>query len=109
MNQYLVCYDIADPRRLQRVHRICKHHGIALQYSVFLFEGNRARVDALIAKLKEVIHEVEDDIRIYPLKNGANGIMIGVSPLPGDAWLIVEDERFDILVYGKDTPDEPPI
>lgn len=32
---YLVCYDIRDPQRLRRVHRVMKGYGQAWQYSVF--------------------------------------------------------------------------
>ena len=32
---YLVCYDIRDPKRLRRVHRIMKGFGETWQYSVF--------------------------------------------------------------------------
>jgi CRISPR-associated endonuclease Cas2 len=32
---YLVAYDIADPKRLQRVHRTMRGYGDPLQYSVF--------------------------------------------------------------------------
>jgi CRISPR-associated protein Cas2 len=32
---YLVCYDIRDPKRLRRVHKIMKGYGESWQYSVF--------------------------------------------------------------------------
>src|SRR5437870_5051974 len=32
---YIVAYDIADPKRLQRVHRTMRGYGDPLQYSVF--------------------------------------------------------------------------
>ena len=32
---YLVCYDIRDPKRLRRVHKVMKGYGEAWQYSVF--------------------------------------------------------------------------
>ncbi|MBN2208231.1 MAG: CRISPR-associated endonuclease Cas2 [Candidatus Coatesbacteria bacterium] len=32
---YLVCYDIREPRRLQRVHRVVRGYGERWQYSVF--------------------------------------------------------------------------
>lgn len=32
---YLVCYDIREPKRLRRVHRVMKGFGESWQYSVF--------------------------------------------------------------------------
>ncbi len=32
---YIVAYDMADPERLQRVHRTMRGYGDPLQYSVF--------------------------------------------------------------------------
>jgi CRISPR-associated protein Cas2 len=32
---YLVCYDIRDPKRLRRTHKLVKAYGEAWQYSVF--------------------------------------------------------------------------
>lgn len=32
---YLVCYDIRDPKRLRRVHRVVRGYGEAWQFSVF--------------------------------------------------------------------------
>ena len=32
---YLVCYDIADDKRLRRVFKICRNYGEHLQFSVF--------------------------------------------------------------------------
>ena len=107
MKRYLVCYDIAEPKRLQKVRRICKQYGVAVQYSVFLLEGDNTEVDSLVSELTAVIHDLEDDVRIYPLKNGANGIVIGMPPMPGDTWLIAEDERFDMLLHGEDAPSDP--
>lgn len=44
---YLVIYDIRHPRRLRRVHRVCKGYGEAWQFSVFfccLREIDRVRL-----------------------------------------------------------------
>lgn len=32
---YLVCYDVRDPKRLRKVHRLLKAYGEPWQYSVF--------------------------------------------------------------------------
>jgi CRISPR-associated endonuclease Cas2 len=34
-NTYLVCYDITDDKRRDRVFKVCKNHGEHLQFSVF--------------------------------------------------------------------------
>jgi CRISPR-associated protein Cas2 len=34
-NTYIVCYDVADPKRLRRVFKVCKDFGQHLQFSVF--------------------------------------------------------------------------
>ncbi|PWQ99335.1 CRISPR-associated endonuclease Cas2 [Leucothrix arctica] len=64
---YLIAYDIADPRRLKRVHRILKNNAIAMQKSVFITVMNRADCLGLVDELEAVINPKEDDIRFYPL------------------------------------------
>jgi len=64
---HLVCYDITCRRRLQRIHRLLKQQGIALQYSVFLLYLTRAEREALIESLRLLMDESCDDVRVYPL------------------------------------------
>ncbi len=65
--KYLVCYDIAHPRRLGRVFRMMKGRGIHLQYSVFYCELTRPQLEEIKGKLSALIDPEEDDLRIYPL------------------------------------------
>lgn len=88
---YLVCYDIADPRRLQRVHRHVSQHTLALQYSVFLAHFNSTELCAFLAEVDSRIHPKFDDLRIYPVlpqtaislgrQPSANGIFLPGIPL----------------------------
>jgi len=64
---WLVCYDVADPRRLGRVHRFWKREAIAVQYSVFLAVGRRAAIERAVAASLRYIKTTEDDVRVYPL------------------------------------------
>ncbi|TVQ89497.1 MAG: CRISPR-associated endonuclease Cas2 [Chromatiaceae bacterium] len=64
---YLLAYDIADPRRLTRVHRTVRSRGLPLQYSVFIIPGTAAEIDRLLADLDAIIEPAADDIRVYPL------------------------------------------
>ena len=57
----LLCYDIRDPKRLQRVHNCVKKVGLALQYSVFYLEMSNADVTQLLNRLSNIIDDSRDD------------------------------------------------
>lgn len=68
---YLIAYDVRCPRRMQRLHRRLKKSALAVQESVFLAELGRAARRRLVAELREVIDEREDDLRLYPAPHPA--------------------------------------
>lgn len=74
---YLVCYDISDPRRLARVFKLMKGNGIHLQYSVFHCSMTWQSLLELKEKLNWIINEKEDDVRIYPLPSEEKLIVMG--------------------------------
>ena len=47
---YLLAYDIANPKRLVKVHRQVSKRGLALQYSVFLLLDTPAALDGLLGQ-----------------------------------------------------------
>ena len=64
---YLVCYDIRDPKRLQRVHKVLKGYGEAWQFSVFfcvLKDIDRVRLQT---NLEEQMNRKEDQAMIVDL------------------------------------------
>ena len=64
---WLLCYDIADPQRLQKVHGRVSKQGLMVQYSVYYLRASAAQVEALLHSLTRLIEPREDDIRVYPL------------------------------------------
>jgi len=80
---YLLAYDIADPKRLVRVHRTVRSSGMALQYSVFLVVGTTRDLDQLLAALDDIIKPSRDDIRVYPLPMQFDADQYGRQWLPG--------------------------
>lgn len=80
---YLLAYDIADPKRLTRVHRTVRGSGMALQYSVFLVVGTVRDLDQLLASLDTIIKPACDDIRVYPLPMQFDAEQYGRQWLPG--------------------------
>ncbi len=74
---FLICYDIADPRRLQRVHRRVSRRALPIQYSVYLFHGTVPTLERLLHELQGLIVPTEDDIRAYPVPEGAEPHLAG--------------------------------
>ena len=66
-NTYLVCYDIADDKRRDRVFKVCKNHGEHLQFSVFECDLNPAELTGLQRELVSVILQSEDQILFVSL------------------------------------------
>ncbi|MEM6731402.1 MAG: CRISPR-associated endonuclease Cas2 [Myxococcota bacterium] len=60
--RFIVSYDICDPKRLRRVHKVMKGFGDALQYSVFICDlSPMARVKCETS-LRAEINEREDQV-----------------------------------------------
>jgi CRISPR-associated protein Cas2 len=66
-NSYLVCYDIADDKRLRRVFKIMRNYGDHLQYSVFECQLTPSDVVRCRAELGEIIHHTEDQVLFVSL------------------------------------------
>lgn len=66
-NCYVVSYDIMEPRRLQKVHKMMKGFGDAVHYSVFRCDLTpKGRVE-MIAALTGLIKHDEDRVMIIDL------------------------------------------
>ena len=59
---YLVCYDIADDKRLRRTFKTCSNFGDHLQFSVFECDLNPSEKIELETTLSEIINHDEDQL-----------------------------------------------
>ena len=69
---YLVGYDIRDPKRLRRVHKVLRGYGEAWQFSVFfcvLKDIDRVRLQT---DLEEYMNKKEDQAIILDLGSNEN-------------------------------------
>lgn len=81
-HNWLLCYDIADPKRLGRIYRYVTKVAIPVQYSVFQLQVSHPELDTIISELTELMNEKEDDIRIYPLHKKPKKYTIGDNLFP---------------------------
>lgn len=64
---YLVCYDIANDKRLKKVFKVCKNHGTHLQFSVFECDLTPRERTQFERELKGVIKQDEDQVLFVAL------------------------------------------
>ena len=64
---YIVCYDIADPKRLRNVFRKMRAWGDHLQFSVFECQLRSVDLVRLRAELAEIINHDKDQLLFVDL------------------------------------------
>lgn len=97
----LVCYDVRDPGRWRKVHRIVRGHGSRLQYSVFRCRLDDRGTERLRWELAKVMLE-EDRLLIVDLCPRCSGRV--VSSGAGAGW---DDEAPTFLIVGPPTRQAP--
>ncbi|MXS85647.1 CRISPR-associated endonuclease Cas2 [Nitrosomonas sp. HPC101] len=87
MSDFVICYDISNPRRLGRLYRYLLKRAMPLQYSVFLFSGDDRQLECFMQDAIALIDEKQDDLRVYPLPGRGLKARIGRPALPeGIQW-----------------------
>jgi CRISPR-associated protein Cas2 len=73
-NVYLVCYDVADEKRLRKTYKKMCGFGDSLQYSVFRCELSPTEKQQLKETLWEILNWAEDRVMLLDLgPAGARG------------------------------------
>lgn len=67
---YVVCYDITDDKRRNRVMKALKDFGRRVQYSVFECSTEKQHYLRLKARLSAILHTDEDSVVFYHLCEG---------------------------------------
>ncbi len=65
--RYLVCYDVADPRRLRRIAQTCEGWGVRFQDSVFECLLDGLGFQRLRGRLDEIINHGQDRVLMVDL------------------------------------------
>jgi len=95
---WLIAYDIRDPRRLARLHNFIKRHAVPVQYSVYLFSGHAGHLGQLLAEIRHRIDIRVDDVRAYLVPEGAEVHTLGRGALPIPATLVSEGGPYGTML-----------
>lgn len=84
----LITYDVntasaAGEKRLRKVAKLCEKYGVRVQNSVFEVQVDAAQSVVLKARLRDLIDQEKDSVRIYKLGNSYEHKIetIGKTPL----------------------------
>lgn len=81
---YLICYDIVNNRRRDRVSRLLEGYGLRIQKSVFECVLTPDQYDLLQRRLqtKRYLNTQEDQIRFYPMspRHRKLVVILGLQP-----------------------------
>lgn len=66
-HRYLVCYDVADAKRLRRTFKKMHGFGDPVQYSVFKCDLAPAELALLRGAIREIINQRDDRVMIIKL------------------------------------------
>lgn len=92
---HILAYDIADKKRLRRVHKLLKSWGMPVQYSVFAVDLTTRGADTLFDALARITDIEADDVRLYRIGQGAH-CWSGRAPLP-DGMILTGSTSATIL------------
>ena len=104
MPDYVICYDISDPRRLARLHRHLRRRALAIQYSVFLMRCDARRIDDELAEAATLIDPRADDLRCYRLPERGFAARLGAAVLP--EGILLTDLPAPLVAPAGCSPDD---
>lgn len=63
---FLICYDIADSKRLVKIAKNLEKVSIRIQKSIFYYmEATAKDIEQIVSIIEEIINRDEDDVRVY--------------------------------------------
>lgn len=89
----IVAYDIADPRRLNRVAKVVKDYGTRVQKSIFEVDVDVRRFTEMKARIEELIEAYEDGVKYFPLCEKCAGTV----EIIGQGVFVDPDEEYYVL------------
>jgi len=73
---FLICYDIADEKRVGKIGKLVEKNALRIQRSVYFYEQvSQEELTVLLERVLLILDEEADDLRVYTIKN--SGIAFG--------------------------------
>ena len=89
--EYVVCYDLSDDRRRDRLAKALLDYGERVQESVFVAHLDEELYGRMLERIAKVIDEVEDRVHVFGLCGTCEGKIrvYGTAKLPEDPPFLI--------------------
>jgi CRISPR-associated protein Cas2 len=79
---YLICYDVVNDRRRNKIAHLLEGYGLRVQKSVFECVLNESQYEMVNKKLNRFLKQEEDQVRFYPMSGHTRRkvIILGMQP-----------------------------
>lgn len=93
MKFYLVCYDVVNDKRRNRIAKLLKGYGLRVQKSVFECLLSDDQLQLVKTRLDRYLKLEEDQVRFYPMSGHTRRkvIILGMQPereIDDDAFIV---------------------
>ena len=92
MSRFIVCYDVADDKRRQKLSELLDSCGDRVQNSVFELPVDASLMRDCLRRLEELAHPTEDRVAVYRLCascDGARRYFGAVEPRVGEEEVFI--------------------
>lgn len=87
MSRWVVCYDVPDDRRRNKIAEILDDYGDRVQYSVYEVQVTEKHFRRMVRRLRAILDNLEDSVRVYPAcQRCAAAAMVLGRPAQPAAW-----------------------
>ena len=86
MKEFLICYDITDPSRLNRIASCLKKYYLRIQKSIFIFKGSSRLFNEVLRQVLTKLDASKDDLRVYEIMR-RNSVHLGLPVLEEGIWI----------------------
>ena len=89
--EYVICYDIADDRRRERLAKALLDYGRRVQESVFLAHLDDELHGRMMARVEKLVEVTEDRVHVFALCGTCEGkaVSLGTGELPEDPLFVI--------------------
>jgi len=73
---FLICYDIASPKRLRKTAKTMENYGLRVQKSFFQCDMEEDKMHDMLRTIKSIIERRRDSFFVYPICSDCAGKVI---------------------------------